>query len=171
MAVGDLHDLAVAVLGAAEQILATAIGGTPERSFVCHGLPALDCCDQLTVNVGAIGEAATAPLTALGSGQRHRSPGRVNLTTLVVTISRCYPSVADDGTPPSPTEQQAATETLNEDGWALWNGLFRQSGDLFAACDGVFFDGLVPLPPQGGCAGYVFQIRFELPGYDPGAGS
>lgn len=171
MAASDMHALAVAVREAAEEILATTVAGTPERSFVCHGLPALDCCDQLAVNVGAIGEAATAPLTALGAGQRHRSPGRVNLTTLIVTISRCYPSVSDDGVPPSAADQEAAAEALNEDGWALWNGLFRQGGDLFAACDSVFFDGLVPLPPQGGCAGWVFQIRFELAGYDPGAGS
>jgi len=30
---------------------------------------------------------------------------------------------------------------------------------------------MTPLAPQGGCAGWVMQIRFELGGYDPLPGS
>lgn len=171
MAAGDLHDLATAVLEAAQTLLATTAGGPAGDAFVCHGDPALDCCDQLTVNVIGIGEAATGPVTALGPGQRHRAPGRVNLTALNVTMTRCYPVLDDDANIPAGAEQQAATAVLNEDGWALWNGLYRARDQLFTGCDSVFFDGLTPLPPSGGCAGWVFQIRFELAGYDPGAGS
>lgn len=167
-AASDLQDLAEDVLAAAGQIL-QAETAPALRSFVAHGPPALDCCDQLAVHVATIGEAPTTGPTVLSPGLRHTS-GRVNLTTLIVTISRCHPVLDADGQPPKAAELTAAAALLNADAWALWNGLYRMRDQLFAACDLVFFDGMVPLPPQGGCAGWALQIRFELPGYQtPGS--
>ena len=91
---------------------------------------------------------------------------RVNLTALMITVTRCHPTFDEEARqPPSAAELNEAAAMLNADAWALWNGLYRMQDDLFDACDLVFFDGSVPLPPQGACAGWVMAIRFELPGY------
>lgn len=168
-AASDLHDLAADVLKACEQIL-DVTNGAPERAYVSHGLPALDCdpCDQLAVNVTNIGEAPSTAADPLSPGVRK---SRVNLTGLAVTIARCYPTVDSRGRAPTADALTAASRDLNADAWALWNGLWRQRGDLFAACDLVLFDGMVPISPEGGCAGWLLQIRFELGGYDPLDGS
>jgi hypothetical protein len=165
VAATDLHDLA-----AAGQILDTTGNDPINRAFVSHGPPALDCCDQLAVHIANIGEATTNATDPLGPGFRH-ARGRVNLTVLIVTVTRCHPVIGDDAQIPTADELTAAAATLNADAWAIWNGLYRMRNELFAACDLVFFDACVPLPPQGGCAGYVMQIRFELGGYAPAVGS
>ncbi len=169
-AASDLQDLAEDVLAAAEQILATT--GNPQiaRAFVAHGPPALDCCNQLAVHIGAIGEAATQATSILQPGLRH-SFARINLTTLLITVTRCHPSLDDTGMPPDPDSLTEAAAMLNADAWALWCGLFRMRDELFEACDLVFFDGSTPLQPQGGCAGWVMQVRFELGGYAAPVGS
>ena len=170
MAAADLQALAEAVLDASEDILATTGNPPIERAFVCIGPPALDCCNQLAVNVGNIGEAATVIPNVLQPGLRHEF-SRVNLTALLITVTRCYAMPDDEGIPPSPAEQNADAAVLNADAWALWNGLYRMREVLFSDCDIVIFDGIIPLPPSGGCAGYVMQVRFELEGYAPPVGS
>ena len=165
-AASDLNDLAADVLDACEQILEET-AGPPARSYVSHELPALDC-EQLTVHVTNIGEATSQLPDPLAAGNRR---SRVNLTGLVVTIVRCYPTVDDRGRAPTVAALNDASALLNGDAWALWNGLWRARGTLFADCDLVFFDGLAPLPAQGGFAGWVFQLRFELGGYAAAGGS
>ncbi len=169
-AASDLQDLAQDVLDAAALILATTGNPEIERAFVSHGPPALDCCNQLAVNVGQIGEAATQATSVLQPGLRHAF-ARVNLTTLLITVTRCHPTLDDFDNPPSAEALTAAAAELNADAWALWNGLYRMQETLFEACDLVFFDGSVPLVPQGACAGWMMQIRFELGGYNPFPGS
>jgi hypothetical protein len=167
----DLQTLAEDVLDASGQILGTTGNPEIERAFVSHGPPALDCCNQLAVHVAQIGEAATQAGTVLQPGLRH-SFARINLTALMITVTRCHPVLDDNGTqPPSPAELTEAAAMLNADAWALWNGLYRAQDVLFDACDLVFFDGMTPLPPQGACAGWMMQIRFVLEGYAPPAGS
>lgn len=171
MAADDLQQLAEDVLAASGQILATTGNPEIERAFVAHGPPALDCCNQLAVHIAGIGEAATQAGTVLQPGLRHAF-ARVNLTALMITVTRCHPVMDDDGLqPPTPEELTDAAAMLNADAWALWNGLYRAQGELFEDCDLVFFDGVTPLPPQGACAGWVMQIRFELQGYAPLPGS
>ncbi len=166
----DLQELAEDVLDASALILATTGNPEIERAFVSHGAPALDCCNQLAVNVGQIGEAVTQAGSALQPGLRH-SFARVNLTTLLITVTRCVPVPDDMGNPPDADDLTASAAMLNADAWALWNGLYRMQDELFEACDLVFFDGSTPLPPQGACAGWMMQIRFELQGYTPFPGS
>ena len=160
----DLQALAEAVLAAAETILATDGNPPIERAFVSHGPPALDCCNQLAVHVAQIGEAATNVGSVLQPGLRHET-GRVNLTALMITVTRCHPVLEETGQPPAPDALTEAAAMLNADAWSLWTQLYRMRDVLFAECDLVFFDGSVPLPPQGACAGWVMAIRFELPGY------
>ena len=169
MAGTDLQTLALQVLAKAEEILATTSNGPPAFAYVTHGPPVLDCCNQLAVNVAAIGQEASV---AVEPGQAAKI-GRINLTTMNVTQTRCWPAGLTPTRPPWTSEQQAAAAGLNEDGWALWCGLYWavRTGALMQACDHVFFDGLVPIEPQGGCVGWLISIRFELGGYNPLGGS
>lgn len=146
--------------------LAPGLLGAPERAFVCSGPPALDCCNQLTVNAAPIAEAATRPLE-LGAGSRHQQQFRKNYVGFTITITRCGP-LPEDGMPPSAESQQAVAEQTYADAWALWNYLWNseRSGRLFTICGGVFNDRLVPLTPSGGCYGWVFSFRAEVEGYE-----
>ena len=170
----DLTTQCEAVLDAAIDALDTipslvpGLLGAPERAFICSGTPALDCCNQLTVNAAPIAEAPTQPLE-MGAGTRHQQGFRKNYVGFAITITRCGPAGADpSGNPPSAASQQAVAEQTNADAWALWNYLWNseRSGALFTICGGVFNDRLAPLTPSGGCYGWVFSFRGEVQGYE-----
>ena len=142
-----------------------SLEGAPARAFVAHGAPVLDCCDQLSVWVPQIGEAALSPG---GNAAGRKIAGKINHVFLTVTISRCYPVPGPKGDPPPVADIVAASRQLDADAWALWNCLYCLwiSGDLFTVCDEVFFDSLRPLGPQGGCAGWDLGIHISLDGYN-----
>lgn len=144
--------------------LVPGLQGAPERAFVSAGTPALDCCNQLTVNAAPIREAPTQPLE-MGAGTRHQQQFRKNYVGFNVTVTRC----ADISVIPPPTGvQEAVAQQTNADAWALWNILwnFARAGEIFSICSGVYFDNLAPLTPSGGCSGWVLTIRAELQGYE-----
>jgi hypothetical protein len=162
---GDLDALAHELLDAAVEaldtipILAPGLGGSPERSFVSPGLPALDCCDQLTVHVAAVNEHPS------GQSNTHKSGARKNLVTLVIHATRCHDI---ETVPPLPETLEATAEQMNADGWALWNHFWKlmRSGDLLTLCDEVIWDGLRALTPSGGCGGWTLTIRGAYQGYE-----
>lgn len=161
---GDLLDASIAALDTIPDF-APGLGAAPERSFISPGPPALDCCDQLTVHVVSVTEAGTSPL-GLASGRRNVS-GRVNHVGLVVTITRCIPT-GDDTRAPETAGLEAAAEQTNADAWALWNHLWNmwRADALFTMCGEVFWDGLRPVNPSGGCAGWTLNLRVSLEGYE-----
>ena len=166
----DLFDLCDELLAASVEALDTIpdsapeLAGSPERSFISPGLPALDCCPQLTVHSSFVQDAATSP-GGLSAGRK--VAGKINQVSLVATIARCIPVIDDSGTLPALADMQAAAEQINADGWALWNHLYNLwlAGLLFTYCGEVFWEGLRPLTPQGGCAGWTLSLRVSLGGY------
>jgi len=168
----DLHDQCVLVLNAAVDALDTipslapGLLGAPERAFVSAGTPALDCCNQLTVNAAPISEFATSPLE-LGAGTRHKQQFRQISVGFQITITRCGPP-GGTGVPPPVAELEEVAEQTNADAWALWNYLWNaeRSGALFSICNGVFNDRLAPITPSGGCYGYVMSFRATVEGYE-----
>ena len=167
----DLHDLCLDLLGACVESLDTipnydpTLLGAPERAFVSPGLPALDCCDQLTVHAQQILAAPTSP-GGLATGKK--CPARIGQVALVVTITRCIPVLDDAGTWPPPEEIEQAAVQTNADAWALWEHIYALvcSEALFSLCKEVFWDGLRALSPQGGCGGWVMNLRVTLDGYE-----
>lgn len=161
----DLYALAEELLEASIDaldtipLIASGLGGSPARSFVSPGIPALDCCDQLAVHVQGVSEIP------VGSSQTHKAGARHNVVTLVVTITRCH---SLDVVPPPVATLQATAAQMDADGWALWNELWNQmrSGDLLTLCDEVFWDGLRALTPSGGCGGWVLTLRAAYEGYE-----
>lgn len=177
----DLFVLCEELLDAATDALNTIpladplLLGAPDRRFVNPGLPAFDCCDQLTVHTDRVADAATlAP--ALSPGKRH-TLGKKNVVSLIITSTRCIPTGVDGpaGTfqLPEPAELSASAEQINADGWALWNHIYNllAAGDLLSRCSNVVFDGLVSVPPQGGCGGWTLTISAQYDGYTEALGS
>jgi hypothetical protein len=172
----DLHALCEELLDASVEALDTipafapGLAGAPGRSYVSPGLPALDCCDQLTVHAASIADAVTSP-GALSAGRKIAA--KINQIGLQVTITRCIPVVDDSGTLPTAEEMAAAAEQTNADAWALWNHLYNlwRADLLFSLCGEVFWDGMRSLNPQGGCGGWVLSLRVSLSGYEEALGS
>lgn len=164
----DLHDLGTEFLNACIAALDTiptydaTLAGAPGRTFVGYGQPALDCCDQLAVNVGPIQEGSSAP------SQPAASFARINRVTLIATASRCIPVPDAAGNPPPALEQDAAGRQINADKWALWNHIYNMigDGDLFSRCCDVIWGPLSPLQPNGGCGGSSLSITVCFDGYD-----
>ena len=162
----DLQDLAQEFLDACVEALDTipsvapGLGGAPARSYVSPGRPAFDCCPQLTVHTGPVTASPTSPGTTTGTSARS---ALVTVPALIATIVRCIPT----GEQPATEDMQAAAEQINADGWALWNHILNliRAGDLFQVCGEVFWDGLRPVDPQGGCAGWTLNLRVLLDGY------
>lgn len=168
--IDDLYDIAVAFLDASIAALELTPAGAPDRAFVSHGQPALDCCDQLTVHNQILGEEPLfSGAGALAPAKRiHR--GGVPQVRIAVQIARCVPLPRTNGTeivPPSPADQQAAARMIDQDGWALWLGLsaaLKEGGSLHEACGGAERLGGEKMIPQGGCGGWVFGYRYLLEG-------
>lgn len=163
----DLDELAQDCLDACINALDTipsfdaSLAGSPARAFVAPGPVALDCCDQLAVNVGPILEGDAAP------GFPAASIARINRVQLVVTASRCVPVPGANGNPPPVSEQEAAAKQINADKWALWNHLYNMINDglLFDQCCDVIWGALAPLNPSGGCGGSRLSITVCFDGY------
>lgn len=168
----DLYALADELLQACAEALDTipsydaSLEGAQERTFVSPGQPADDCCDQLSVQVSVLGEAATSP-AGLSAGTKHRS-ARVNHVTFIVRSTRCVPTVDASGNFPSVDELQASSQQLYADGWAIWNHIFNLLAAelLFELCGEVFWDGGRMIVPSGGCGGWVFTFRVSFDGYE-----
>jgi hypothetical protein len=173
----DLYDLCSDYLAACEQAVATTDGGAIARSFVSPGPAAIDCPDQLAVWSGGPLEADTAPLSPPLQLGRRASPGEsghaVHLVNLTCLVTRCAPTVKSGGEMPNPAELEAAGKQHLQDVWAIWNvvrALYR-AGAVFTRDDGIqrelFFDGAIPLLPQGTAMGWQVPIRVQIDGYHP----
>lgn len=160
------YEWARALLEVVEAALPATLGGAIERSFVSAGLPALDCCPQLTVHTAGHGLLPTATPGALTPGHR-AVVGQVRYVRYIVTLVRCAPVPGVKGAPPTPEAQEAIAQIQNQDalaviaavndayrGGTLWGGLCRE----------FYFDGATSLDPQGGCVGWLFNYRGSIEG-------
>jgi hypothetical protein len=169
--VQTLHDYAVELLEACSEAVATTVGGPIERALVAAGSPALDCCDQLVVNVAGLSLENTSPTTPVTApSHRLTTTGQFILAAYQVTVTRCVTVVDDDQGVliPTPAELTADAQKVNEDIWAIWNVVAAKclAGELFGGrCKAVYFDPPVPLDTSGGCGGWVWLIRPSIDGY------
>ncbi len=167
--VSDVFDIAAAFLDAAVTALEQTAAGPPDRQFVAPGEPALDCCGQLAVWTQSISEV---PLSAPGGAlARAKQINRGNALTvnLAVQVTRCIAVsrvVGGKPIPPSPAQQQADAQTIDEDGWALWLGMAYalKHGSLHEICSGAERVGAQKMTPQGECAGWIFGFRYPIEG-------
>jgi hypothetical protein len=162
-----MTELTVEFLTVSEESLSETTAGTPAITYMEAGpLPAFDCCPALIVYASLLGEELTSPTAPSASiGQRARF-GRINLVTLNVVVLRCAAEIGPNGIPDT-AAKNAVAATVQEDGWALWNGLYtaireERFKDL---CSYVHFDTAQAIPEQGGCVGWYMTIRASLDGF------
>lgn len=162
-------EFAAGLLSVAETALGTTIGGEIPRAFVSPGLPALDCCPQLTVHCVGFNLLPTSPSGALDAGHRRRY-GRVNSVHMVITVVRCSPTLTEGGGTPSMDEQEDAARAHLQDAFSIIDAVFKadKAGDVFGGgCSEVFFEGATPLDPSGGCVGWTIRWGGAIQGLAP----
>lgn len=170
--VDTLYDLAAELLGFCAAALDTLPVGAPDRQYVSIGPPAFDC-EQLTVHVLQVGEAATSPAnTPLDRMRRAVTVPRIDLSFMVVTIVRdCYPgpSGANANRPPEVADLDAAARIISADGWLLWNIVpaALAAGELWGACNFTGWEPMQPVPAQGKVAGWTFPLQVKIDGFTP----
>ncbi len=147
-----------------DAVTATAAGAI-DRVYVSPGRPAYDC-EQLTISLMSVGEAATVAPTSLSPGKRHVT-GRVNLLGFLVTVLRdCVPILDGDRAPEGDAIALSAAEVI-EDVWAIWTYLywaFRRGELLEGTCDSLFMDGARAVETEGTLAGFEIDFRVNIPG-------
>lgn len=166
MAALDLMEAAAALLVASAEALEDAGVPVPDRQVVTVGPPALDCCEQVAVSAIDVRDAQIGPQDEAG---RLTACMSMNLAGLRVTVTGCVPTTSESGEAPSPSRIIAASSDLYSQGWTLWCGLRSRlaAGVVFdedAPLPRSYIHGpLLPLPEQGGCAGFTCDVIFELP--------
>jgi hypothetical protein len=166
----DLFDLADTMLSVCVDALALLPAGAPERAYVGHGLPAIDC-EQLVVSTYQLPLADTSPRSLPLDRMFKEKYGSLNLPMLVVSIARCYPCITLDKRQepifPSVAELTAASELVYADGWQLWNGIktAKRLGAFGGLCRELAMDPMLPLQPQGGFAGWTIPVEIQLDGF------
>ena len=168
-AADDLYQIAAEFLAVSVDALdAHTTLGAPERQYVSHNQPALDC-EQITVHTSLLGEADLAAGPGALARAHAINRGGLPLVTLSVTNVRCVPTLIESGgevfAPPA-SELDASARTLNEDVWVLWLGITEslKHGTLAQICSGAERLGAVPLGPEGGFGGWVLTYRYPIPG-------
>jgi hypothetical protein len=177
--IDTLGDYAVELLQVCEAAIAKTDAGPIDRAFISPGNPALDCPEQLTVNLSSIAYDTTQP-TIPPPAPGHRSAkrfGSLILATYKITAVRCIPVGRGPNVnlyqPPTPAEQQAAALSIVQAAWSCWNDITNAvaAGTIFGGpCKAVYLDALAPLEPSGGSAGWTLQVRAAIDGY-PEVGS
>jgi hypothetical protein len=166
--VSSISTLASTVLRVAEESLADTAGGTPLRSFISPTPPVWDCAPQLTVQVVRISEETTSPFAPPAATGQRAAFGRLNLVTFNITVIRdCSPWNGNNA--PDATLIETTAREVEEDMWALWNGIYTsvKDGDLADLCEDVHYDFARSLPQQADYVGSEMVFRIELGGYRP----
>ena len=167
-----LLDVMTSFLTVACACLEDTPNGAPEECFISHGPPAFDCCNLLAVWVERI-----RPSHGFGEGQ-YQTGGKLwdrccelnSVADIGIRLLRpCYPGLVDNPRNPFPGAEKihGASSDLLIDIWVLECCLSQ------AACDGVLFPpgtnclelGIghaSPVQPDGGCAGWTWELTVEL---------
>lgn len=137
-----------------------------DRAYVAPATPALDCPDQLTVHVNALSRQPTfaaAPLLDYAQGLAVQTAA-VTTVSFVLTLVRCTPKPAGDGSTPSTLDYEAASLELLSDIWTLWHGVPAgvRDGLLWSGCEQLVLGPASPMAESGGMAGWQLGIQAEV---------
>lgn len=171
----SLYGIAAELLAKSAAILAGTPAGAIGTKFVCHGPPAYDCPNQLTVHAGPITygpERQGAEGSVIFDPKMHV----VIIVPLTVTALRCVRTAAmpQGGTAISGAVASAIdadAQVVYADGWSLFCGLrnAQMNGTLFAGwpCRPFEVTDALPISPDGGVLGWAITVTIQLDGFDP----
>lgn len=151
MALATLSDYLIGLLDSADTWV------TASRSFVSHGKP-VPACDELAVWC-----------ERMDAGQVPKGPCQTTPNiTLHVTLFRCVPTMAEDGSELPADVYEASALALADDGWAILRGIvdgYHNGGlfgsDIATTCEALdITGGVVALEPQGGMGGWDAIVKF-----------
>lgn len=166
--VNNLFEFAQEYLDAVLTAIATTdAGAIPGPSFVAPGIPALDCPDMVSVHVQTLQMAPSSPAGAMDADHRAAKHYVVS-AVLVAQFVRCQPMIDPVTGVPSAVEMTAAGKKAAQDVWAVWNAIKNEvrAGTIFnGTCPPNGIDPPAPITPQGGSAGWAFQVRPQIGGY------
>lgn len=166
---GDLYAMSDELLVRANAALATTPAGAIARALVSIGEPAFDCCPQLSVHWPLVDKDTGSPNAAPFDRMHRLRGGSLNLVTVALTSIRCVPGPREDGQPPSAALLSASAAEVFADGWAMWNVLQRdlKDGLLWEGfpCREITLGPMLPIAPQGNCAGIRLTLSTSLGGY------
>lgn len=145
--------------------------GIPADCYISHGEPADDCCDFLAVWVERI-----RPSHGFSDGE-YITGGKLwdkccdmnSIADVSIRLVRpCFPGLVDNQSNPLPSaeEMQAAAAALLVDVWVLECCVAQANchGTLLppGLCLELGIGDATPHGPQGGCAGWTWDLAVEL---------
>lgn len=169
--VDTLYQYAQQYLAVVLEALALTDAGVPDGpAYVAPSIPSLDCPEGVTVHVQTIQYTGTSPTTPPGAVDMRAAWRNMIQATLVAQFWRCQP-LPNGVTPnmPSAAEMNAAAKKADQDVWSVWNFVTNRirQGVLFNGhCPPNGIDPPAPVLAQGGSAGWAFQVRPQIDGYD-----
>lgn len=135
--------------------------GCPCRNFVSAGAPPQDqCCDggQLAIWADRIYVHGNFP-SEQGQVQVCMAPLAAEIT---LRLDRCFPTVKDNGEPPTADEISAASAAIYKDQYTLTRCLICNLSSKRKLQEAVFRGSRI-IPPQGGCISIEFKFTIQLP--------
>jgi hypothetical protein len=164
--VTSLTALAEELLATAVAALTTTDAGAPALQYLSPAPPVFDCCPAVMVHVDQLSEESTSPtFPPAATGQRDRY-GRIIEASLVITAIRCAAKPVKGSV--SVAEIQAVAAAVQQDAWALWNGVSCavRSGTFKDLCSYVHYDRARTVIEQGGCVGWQMTVRAQIDGIE-----
>jgi hypothetical protein len=166
-AVDPWYPIVTALAACVAAEVAQTAAGAPDR--VCPAVPgeiAWDSCDcgQLALSVERVYPAQAPPAETAGTDDSVCAAPYL-VAAVTVSMVRCVPGPADDGTPPACADLAAAAQTMWADLAAVRAGLGCCLRDLVAADTVVGYSvGASDIVgPEGGCAGSSTRVLVWLP--------
>lgn len=161
-----LNTVADNLLGALDGFVS---GDRPVKDrFVSLARPPMDCCDSLSVWVNSVSFSTGFPGGGPVVHTGHKCVGVTVVDFGWQILRQCWPTSTQAEVFPSPDRVDAAAQLLLEDGAALWCGLLSVAGssDVFSLNNvaplRTIINPMVPVPPAGGCAGWLGSVQVEF---------
>lgn len=147
-----------------EDLLVHAAGGLvapadppPERQWISHGEPPMDCA-QLTVHCAGVTPQLLDP--------KMESCVVIHVARVVVTLLRCVTALEESGFPGAGV-LTGENRQLAVDGLAVLKHLTRTAAEgtwpgRGLSCRSVKWRGMAPVPPLGGFGGWTISADVRL---------
>lgn len=155
-----LYDLAAAVLDVAVAALVESDAGCPDRRYVADGPAVAWDCEQVVVTVegtfghgGDVSSETTEPIRCLWMrGAR-----------LGIWVTRCAPTMDDNGNPPPAAEVDANARAVLADPQVLADAVVAAYKDgQLVDVPGLSLEQWQGIGPEGGLTGGVLFVRADL---------